>query len=142
MAVALFVVISCSKSPTEPDTIFTVKYSIISDGNVQMDTILYKNLHGETITIKKENNLNYWFTSSNGYDAGLFMSGVINDGTVEFKLQVMNDNLVAYADSSFQYWSDSMKPLSFRYGASKMFITSKWKSLHSPIGSDTSNLVA
>jgi len=125
MAVALFVVISCSKSPTETDTIFTVKYSIISAGDVQMDTIRYKNLYGETITIKKENNLNYWFTSSNGYDAGLFMSGVINEGTVEFKLQIMNDNMVAYADSSYQYCSDSMKPLFFRYGASKMFIVAK-----------------
>jgi hypothetical protein len=125
MAVALFVVISCSKSPTEPDTIFTVKYSIVSTGDVQMDTIQYKNIHGKTMTIKKENNLNYWFTSSNGYDACLFMSGLIKDGTVDFKLQVMNDNMVAYVDSSYQYWSDSMKPLSFRYGASKMFIVAR-----------------
>ncbi|OFY50267.1 MAG: hypothetical protein A2W85_16020 [Bacteroidetes bacterium GWF2_41_31] len=125
MAVALFVVISCSKSPTDPDTIFKVKYSIISAGDVHMDTIQYKNLHGETITIKKENNLNYWFTSSNGYDAGLFMSGFINDGTVEFTLQIMNDNMVAFADSSYQYCSDSMKPLSFRYGVSKMFIVAR-----------------
>jgi hypothetical protein len=102
-----------------------VKYSIKSTGDAQMDTIQYKNLHGETVTKKKENNLNYWFTSTNGYDAGLFMSGIIKNGSVEFKLQVMNDNMVAYADSSYQYWSDSMKPLSFRYSASKMFIVAQ-----------------
>ncbi|PIQ29581.1 MAG: hypothetical protein COW63_12410 [Bacteroidetes bacterium CG18_big_fil_WC_8_21_14_2_50_41_14] len=97
---AIISFMSCSKSSSPPDVIYTVKYTVTSSGDVQMDTIQYKNISGEMVTKISEPNLDYTFTSPNGYNASLYVSGNIENGEVFFNMQVTNSTGTVYIDST------------------------------------------
>ncbi|MDP2722328.1 MAG: hypothetical protein Q8O72_06210 [Bacteroidales bacterium] len=124
-ALAIISVVGCSKSSSTPDTIYTVQYSIVSTGTVIMDTIQYKNMNGETITLLGQNNADYSFTSNNQYDADLYMAGNLKDGTVVMSLTILNGSAVDFTDVHTETWSDPNTSMHFQYRSAKKISNSK-----------------
>jgi hypothetical protein len=100
LVLAIIGFMSCSKSSSTPDVIYTIKYTVTSIGDVQMDTIQYKNISGEIVTKISEPDLDYSYTSANSYDASLYVSGNIENGEVFFNMQVTNSTGTIYIDST------------------------------------------
>jgi hypothetical protein len=113
LILAIISLVSCSKSSSTPDVIYTIKYTVTSIGDVQMDTIQYKNISGEIVTKMSEPDLDYSYTSANGYDAGLYVSGNIENGEVFFNLQVSNSTGTVYIDSTS--WNNTNTGASYQF---------------------------
>jgi hypothetical protein len=120
-ALAIISVIGCSKSDSTPDTIYTVQYNVVSTGTVNIDTIQYKNMNGETITLLGQNNADYSFTSNNQYDADLYMAGSLENGTVMMSLTILKGSKVDFTD----VLTDSIASTHFQYRLAKKVSNSK-----------------
>jgi len=112
LIVVLFGVMSCS-SPKK-DKFFKVEYTVTSTGTVNMDTIQYKDKNGKIITLTGKNSFNYSFYSPNHYDARLYISGKLANGSVTSNLQILLGTDVEYENPYDESWSAQI-PLSFSH---------------------------
>ena len=121
----LFFALSCSKSSTSPATIYTIKYTVDITDTVTIDTLQYKDMSGAIISKYDITSFDYSFTSEKSYDASLFVTGRIMDGSVEASLEISDASGVVYFDSKGDSWATPQFPMRFTYTMSKKFIESK-----------------
>ncbi len=75
LAIITVISFSCKKSDT-PDpsenVTYTVKYSVVSTGDVTVDTIIYLNSNGVEETLLNQNQFSHSFNSENSYHGKLY----------------------------------------------------------------------
>ncbi len=94
--------VSCSDSdPDDPEPVvnYTIEYTVVSTGDVTVDTIKYINVDGEFVYVLGETQFNHSFTQpSNNYHAEFYISGAIGDsGNCSFAVKVIEPDS-SYAD--------------------------------------------
>lgn len=106
--------VSCKKSTTDTpvDVTYTVKYSVVSTGNVTVDTIIYMNYSGVEETLLGQARFTHSFESENGYHGKLYVSGTTVNGSCSYGLIVLTDGGIYYIDSTS---TSSSQPLHFHY---------------------------
>ena len=109
--------IGCEKSDSDTpseDVTYTVKYSIVSTGDVVIDTIIYLNSAGVEETLVNQNQFSLSFNSVNSYNGKLYIQGITNNGSSNYSLQVLNGEDIVKDNSSS---SHSTTPVSFMFNA-------------------------
>lgn len=96
LAILVTLTFSCTKDSDDTDPVenYTIKYEIVSTGDVIMDTIKYLDVNGTTQYLIGEGNLSHSFTQpSNNYHALLYASGsVVSVGSCTYSIQVIDEN--------------------------------------------------
>lgn len=109
--------ISCEKSDSDnpsEDVTYTVKYSIVSTGDVVIDTILYLNSAGVEETLVNQNQFSLSFNTVNSYNGKLYIQGVTNNGSSNYSLKILQGDDIIKDNSSGAY---STIPTSFMFNA-------------------------
>jgi hypothetical protein len=120
LATILIGMVSCTKSDDDPPvtiTDYTIKYSVISTGNVVMDTIKYMDVDGvEKYKIGEANFEHSFVQPSTNYHGKIYISGTIEDGscnyllTVEDKdggiIEIKENGGSSTSSSSFKWWAE------------------------------------
>lgn len=116
--------ISCKKSnnddPPTPTPKYTIKYSVVSTGNVEMDTIKYMDIEGTEKYLTGESNFEHTFVQpSTNYHAYLYVSGEIIDGSCNYHLRILDedggivhmkeDGHTSTQPYTFKWWAESSK---------------------------------
>lgn len=120
-ATLLLGVLSCTKStsddppPVIPD--YTIKYSVVSTGNVIMDTIKYMDVAGiEKLELGKVNFEHSFVQPSTNYHGKIYLHGTIESGSSNYSLTVEDEdgNIIdikengtsATSSASFKWWAE------------------------------------
>ncbi len=116
LAIITVISFSCKKSDT-PDpsenVTYTVKYSVVSTGDVTVDTIIYLNSNGVEETLLNQNQFSHSFNSENSYHGKLYISGsTTNNGNCEYGFQILQGDDVIKDNSS---GSQSSTPVGFTF---------------------------
>ncbi len=108
----LFGSVSCKKSEDPADITYTVKYSVVSTGDVTIDTIIYVNSGGAEVLLLAQSQLAQSFESINGYHGKLYVSGTTTNGSCAHSVQILQDSGIIKDNSSV---SESTVTISFKY---------------------------
>ncbi len=123
---AIVALSSCYKSSSDPITIYTVKYEMQFSGDVLIDTVAYKDLSGATVTkMALTSDFDYSFTAENSYDAYLYVSGRLINGSVSSNLIVKDGSSINYEDPQMESWEGSNDTLKFQFTSSRKLVASK-----------------
>lgn len=109
--------VSCEKSDSDnpdEDVTYTVKYSVVSTGDVVVDTIIYLNSSGVEVTVVNQNQFSHSFESVNKYHGKLNLKGKTNNGNCDYSLQILEGSTIIKDNSSS---SSSTTPVSFTFYA-------------------------
>jgi len=107
--------LSCKKTTDTPaDVTYTVKYSVVSIGDVVVDTIIYLNSAGVEETLVNQNQFSHSFESVNSYHGKLHLSGKTNNGSCDYGLQILEVGEIIKDNSS---GSQSTVPVVFSFSA-------------------------
>lgn len=110
--------ISCTKSNDDPPPTpnYTIKYSVVSTGDVDMDTIKYMDIDGTEKYLVGESNFEHTFVQpATNYKAKIYISGEIINGSCNYYLSITDE------DGVIQHIKDdeqtSTLPISFKWWA-------------------------
>lgn len=121
VATFLLGVLSCSKSTTDdpPPVIpnYTIKYSVVSTGSVNMDTIKCMNSDGSYIYVLNEDHFELSFVQpSTNYHGDMYVSGTIENGSCTYSLTILDedggivsikdDEISTTSSTSFRWWAN------------------------------------
>jgi len=112
--------LSCTKSSTDdpPQTPnYTIKYSVVSTGSVNMDTIKCMDNDGSYIYVLNEDHFELSFVQpSTNYHGDMYVSGTIENGSCTYSLTILDEDggIVSIKDdgtsssspSYFQWWAE------------------------------------
>ena len=109
VAIIFMAVTSCNKSSDDNSDVtnYTINYSLVSTGNVTIDTIAYVDVNGEEKYVFGETQFSHSFTQpSNNYKAKFYVSGSNGDnGSCNYSSSVDNEEGLSVAlklyDTSF-----------------------------------------
>jgi len=117
---------SCYKSSSDPISIYTVKYEVQFSGDVLIDTIAYKDLSGATVTkLDVTSDFDYSFTAENGYEAYLYVSGRLINGSVSSNLIVKDGSSINYEDPQMESLTQPSDTLDFQFVSIRKLAISK-----------------
>ncbi|MAE07959.1 MAG: hypothetical protein CL661_04270 [Bacteroidetes bacterium] len=119
VAVIILGSISCKKSNDDsppPTPNYTIKYSVVSTGDVEMDTIKYMDSDGIEKYLLGESNFEHTFVQpATNYHGKIYISGEIINGSCNYYLSITDE------DGDIQDIKDGGKssnlPLSFKWWA-------------------------
>jgi len=94
LATAVIFNFSCKKDSDDPVEDYSIKYTVVSNDSVKMDTIMYLDADGVEKYLFGEGNLTHSFTQpSNNYHAKLYVSGNTgNIGSSNYSVQVLDQD--------------------------------------------------
>jgi hypothetical protein len=108
---------ACDNSSDDPPTPvedYTVKYSVVSTGSVNMDTIKYMDADGTEKYLLGEANFEHSFVQpSNNYHGKIYISGTIENGSCNYSLTVQNKDggIISYNGKE----NSATSPYSFQW---------------------------
>ena len=106
VATILLSSLSCSTSSDDPtpDPVvdYTIKYSVVSTGDVVVDTIMYMDADGTEKYVLDEKDFEHSFVKpSNNYHAKFYISGKTINGTCSYGLYILDkDESSVYTDNN------------------------------------------
>jgi len=123
---AIVALSSCYKSSSDPISIYTVKYEVQFSGDVLIDTVAYKDLSGATVTkLDVTSDFDYSFTAENGYEAYLYVSGRLINGSVSSNLIVKDGSSINYEDPQMESLTQPSDTLDFEFVSIRKLAISK-----------------
>ncbi len=112
VATVMLASISCKKTNDTEDITYTVKYSVVSTGDVTVDSIIYVNSSGAEVLLLDQNQFAQSFESVNSYHGKLFVSGTTTNGSCAHSVQILRGEGIIKDNSSV---SESNVPIWFQY---------------------------
>lgn len=124
----MLLTVACKKSSDDPEnkTVYTTEYSVVSSANgVAIDTIIYRDKSGNDIILTDQLNLSESFTTENGYDAYLYVSGeTSNNGICEYYVGIKEEGAAGFIKYDGKS-SQSTQAVGFKFTGKFSYSSSK-----------------
>ncbi len=88
-AILFIGITSCKKDDDSEKKTYTIKYEVMSTGDVAVDTIKYMDSNNQEVTLVGQTDFSHSFTSVTNYHAKLYVSGTTNNGKCEYEMSVL-----------------------------------------------------